>query len=212
MEKVTPSSGAARESSQFKEDTSIPGRFRAHLKDYAQSGYDRGHLGTFHSHTHTHTRIHTSTRTHTAFYMSAFLPHSFSLLLQPLLRTPAIRKRLWMRRSISPTSAHRSERVSTATTGPASRSLSLSLTFFLSLSLFLSLFSHPFSFSHTQAFVRHLAKKYACVYVITGPVYLPKRGSDGFFYVKYRVLGDPPTLAVPTHFFKTVSSLFLEYF
>ncbi|KAJ1979289.1 nuclease [Dimargaris xerosporica] len=40
----TPHSDPDRSHSTFKEDTSIPVMFRALLKDYFKSGYDRGHL------------------------------------------------------------------------------------------------------------------------------------------------------------------------
>ncbi|CAG8587402.1 9295_t:CDS:2 [Ambispora gerdemannii] len=36
--------GVERSKSHFKEDTNIPEKFRAMLKDYFKSGYDRGHL------------------------------------------------------------------------------------------------------------------------------------------------------------------------
>lgn len=35
--------GVDRDKSNFQEDTDIPEMFRAHLKDYVSSGYDRGH-------------------------------------------------------------------------------------------------------------------------------------------------------------------------
>ncbi|KAG1049156.1 hypothetical protein G6F43_008500 [Rhizopus delemar] len=36
-------SGVNRDNSDFREDTSLPDLFRAHLSDYKYSGYDRGH-------------------------------------------------------------------------------------------------------------------------------------------------------------------------
>ena len=56
--------------------------------------------------------------------------------------------------------------------------------------------------SYLERFVRGLVFKFDDVYVITGPMYLPKKEADGHFYVRYRVLGDPPNTSVPTHFFK----------
>jgi endonuclease G len=48
-----------------------------------------------------------------------------------------------------------------------------------------------------------LSKEYKDVYVVTGPLFLPtKEGSKWF--VKYQVLGNPPNVAVPTHFYKLV--------
>ncbi|CAJ0960373.1 unnamed protein product, partial [Mesorhabditis belari] len=49
--------------------------------------------------------------------------------------------------------------------------------------------------------VRHLAKKATNVYVMTGPLYLPRKETDGNLYVKYKVIGNNH-VAVPTHFFK----------
>jgi endonuclease G len=41
--------------------------------------------------------------------------------------------------------------------------------------------------------------------IITGPLYLPKQDENGTRYVKYRVIGDND-IAVPTHFFRLISS------
>jgi endonuclease G, mitochondrial len=54
--------------------------------------------------------------------------------------------------------------------------------------------------------VRDLTTDYQNVYVITGPLYLPKREKDGKCYVKYQVIGQND-VSVPTHFFKVI---FLE--
>eukprot|EP00127_Corallochytrium_limacisporum_P003736 Clim_evm68s152 gene=Clim_evmTU68s152 len=40
-------------------------------------------------------------------------------------------------------------------------------------------------------------------YIITGPLYMPTRRTDGKKYVEYEVIG-PNDVAVPTHFFKAV--------
>ena len=53
-----------------------------------------------------------------------------------------------------------------------------------------------------EHFIRNLTFKYDDVYVCTGPLYLPSLEEDGKWYVKYEVIGDPPNVAVPTHFFK----------
>ncbi|CEG47428.1 mitochondrial nuclease [Plasmopara halstedii] len=60
--------------------------------------------------------------------------------------------------------------------------------------------------SRLEGFMRHLAGQYNAIYVITGPLFLPKRNKQsGEFAVSYPVLGTPPdTIAVPTHFFKVV--------
>ncbi|CAJ0586733.1 unnamed protein product, partial [Mesorhabditis spiculigera] len=49
--------------------------------------------------------------------------------------------------------------------------------------------------------VRTLAKKNPNVYVMTGPLYMPRKEIDGNLYVKYKVIGKN-NVAVPTHFFK----------
>ncbi|KAG9097905.1 nuclease [Ceratobasidium sp. 370] len=42
------------------------------------------------------------------------------------------------------------------------------------------------------------------VFVFTVPLYLPKQDSDGKYRVTYEVIGNPPNVAVPTHFAKVV--------
>lgn len=59
--------------------------------------------------------------------------------------------------------------------------------------------------AHLEYFCRTLAKKYQSVRIVTGPLYLPKKDPvDGKFRVTYEVIGNPPSIAVPTHFFKLV--------
>ncbi|EGZ27865.1 hypothetical protein PHYSODRAFT_477390 [Phytophthora sojae] len=57
-----------------------------------------------------------------------------------------------------------------------------------------------------EGFMRHLAGKYDAIYVITGPLFLPKKNKrTGEYEVSYPVLSSPPdAIAVPTHFFKVV--------
>ncbi|KAJ8577719.1 hypothetical protein ON010_g1488 [Phytophthora cinnamomi] len=57
-----------------------------------------------------------------------------------------------------------------------------------------------------EGFMRHLAGQYNAIYVITGPLFLPKKNKrTGEYEVSYPVLGTPPdAIAVPTHFFKVV--------
>lgn len=47
-EHITPAStgagGGDRKHSIFQEDTAVPLKFRASLKDYFRSGFDRGHM------------------------------------------------------------------------------------------------------------------------------------------------------------------------
>jgi endonuclease G len=49
-----------------------------------------------------------------------------------------------------------------------------------------------------------LTQKYASVRVFTGPLYLPRQYPDGKWRVTYEVIGNPPSVAVPTHFFKVI--------
>ncbi|KAF9210148.1 nuclease [Haplosporangium sp. Z 27] len=59
--------------------------------------------------------------------------------------------------------------------------------------------------AHFENFCRTLTKKYRDVYVFTGPLYLPHQDpTDGKFYVKHEVIGNPPNIGVPTHFFKVI--------
>lgn len=59
--------------------------------------------------------------------------------------------------------------------------------------------------AHFEEFCRNLAKKYPSVRVVTGPLYLPKKDErDGKWRVSYEVIGNPPNVAVPTHFYKVV--------
>ncbi|CAI5728343.1 unnamed protein product [Peronospora destructor] len=57
-----------------------------------------------------------------------------------------------------------------------------------------------------EEFMRYLAGQYDAIYVITGPLFLPKKNKQtGEYEVSYPVLGAPPNaVAVPTHFFKIV--------
>lgn len=59
--------------------------------------------------------------------------------------------------------------------------------------------------AHFEDFCRNLAKRYPSVRVVTGPLYLPKRDErDGKWRVSYEVIGNPPNIAVPTHFYKII--------
>ncbi|PGH13087.1 hypothetical protein AJ80_06459 [Polytolypa hystricis UAMH7299] len=59
--------------------------------------------------------------------------------------------------------------------------------------------------AHFEDFCRRLTKKYPSVRIVTGPLYLPKRDSvDGKWRVSYEVIGNPPNVAVPTHFYKVI--------
>ncbi len=59
--------------------------------------------------------------------------------------------------------------------------------------------------AHFEDFCRRLTSKYPSVRVVTGPLYLPKRDkADGKWRVSYEVIGNPPNIAVPTHFYKVI--------
>lgn len=59
--------------------------------------------------------------------------------------------------------------------------------------------------AHFEDFCRRLTDRYPSVRIVTGPLYLPKRDpQDGKWYVKYEMIGNPPNVAVPTHFYKVI--------
>ncbi|KAK0558615.1 nuclease [Tilletia horrida] len=58
--------------------------------------------------------------------------------------------------------------------------------------------------AHTEDFVRRLTTSFADVYVFTVPLYLPRQDPDGKHRVTYEVIGNPPNVAVPTHFAKVI--------
>ncbi|GCE99222.1 nuclease [Zygosaccharomyces mellis] len=59
--------------------------------------------------------------------------------------------------------------------------------------------------AHFEYFCRQLTEKFNSVRIVTGPLYLPKQDPlDGKSRVTYEVIGNPPSIAVPTHFFKLI--------
>ncbi|KAH8591788.1 hypothetical protein B0O99DRAFT_631661 [Bisporella sp. PMI_857] len=59
--------------------------------------------------------------------------------------------------------------------------------------------------AHFEDFCRRLTTKYPSVRIVTGPLYLPKKDAvDGKWRVSYEVIGNPPNIAVPTHFYKVI--------
>ncbi|KAG0355420.1 nuclease [Podila minutissima] len=59
--------------------------------------------------------------------------------------------------------------------------------------------------AHFENFCRKLTNKYQDVYVITGPLYLPYQDPvDKKYYIKHEVIGNPPNIGVPTHFYKII--------
>ncbi|KAJ6016190.1 Extracellular Endonuclease subunit A [Penicillium herquei] len=58
--------------------------------------------------------------------------------------------------------------------------------------------------AHFEDFCRNLTQRYPSVRIVTGPLYLPQRDPDGKWRVNYEVIGNPPNVAVPTHFYKVI--------
>lgn len=59
--------------------------------------------------------------------------------------------------------------------------------------------------AHLEDFCRRLTHDYPSVRIVTGPLYLPRRDpTDGKWRVSYEVIGSPPNVAVPTHFYKVI--------
>jgi endonuclease G len=127
-----------RKHSYFSEDVGIPEKFRAKLKDYYRSGYDRGH------------------------------------------QVPAADAK-WSQDAMDATFA---------------------------LSNMCPQVGDGFNrdyWAHFEDFCRRLTVPYPSVRIVTGPLYLPKRDPvDGKWRVSYEVIGSPPNVAVPTHFYKVV--------
>lgn len=140
-EHITPeslaNSNADRKHSVFVEDITIPEMFRAKLKDYFRSGYDRGH------------------------------------------QVPAADAK-WSQEAMDDTFA---------------------------LSNMCPQVGDGFNrdyWAHFEDFCRRLTHSYPSVRIVTGPLYLPKRDQDGKWRVSYEVIGSPPNVAVPTHFYKVI--------
>lgn len=59
--------------------------------------------------------------------------------------------------------------------------------------------------AHLEDFCRRLTNSYPSVRIVTGPLYLPRRDPvDNKWRVSYEVIGNPPNIAVPTHFYKVI--------
>lgn len=141
VEHITPeslkNSNADRKHSLFVEDDAIPEKFRAKLKDYFRSGYDRGH------------------------------------------QVPAADAK-WSQQAMDDTFA---------------------------LSNMCPQVGEGFNrdyWAHFEDFCRRLTGRYPSVRIVTGPLYLPKKEADGKWRVSYEVIGNPPNVAVPTHFYKVI--------
>ncbi|ODN78749.1 hypothetical protein L202_04312 [Cryptococcus amylolentus CBS 6039] len=58
--------------------------------------------------------------------------------------------------------------------------------------------------AYTEDFCRRLTSNFEDVYVFTIPLYLPEKQNDGKWRVSYEVIGNPPSVSVPTHFAKVI--------
>ncbi|KAH3673777.1 hypothetical protein WICPIJ_009657 [Wickerhamomyces pijperi] len=133
----SPDGGVDRKKSIFKEDEAIPAKFRATLRDYFRSGYDRGHQAPA-----ADAKFNQQAMNET-FYLTNISPQ----------QGEGFNREYW---------------------------------------------------AYLEQFCRDLTKKYRDVRIVTGPLYLPKRDPDGKYRVHYEVIGNPPNIAVPTHFYKLV--------
>ncbi|KAJ4416436.1 nuclease [Gnomoniopsis sp. IMI 355080] len=142
VEHITPASLATRDGdrkhSVFAEDTAVPEKFRAHLKDYFRSGFDRGHQVPAADCKWSQTAMNDT------FFLSNMCPQVGE----------GFNRDYW---------------------------------------------------AHFEDFCRRLTERYPSVRIVTGPLYLPKRDpQDGKWYTKYEMIGNPPSVAVPTHFYKVI--------
>lgn len=142
VEHITPASLAQRNGdrkhSVFAEDAAVPDPFRARLKDYARSGYDRGHQVPAADCKWSQTAMDET------FYLSNMCPQVGD----------GFNRDYW---------------------------------------------------AHLEDFCRRLTDRYPSVRIVTGPLYLPKRDpADGKWYTRYEMIGNPPAVAVPTHFYKVI--------
>ncbi|KAF3923798.1 Nuclease [Arthrobotrys entomopaga] len=137
-----------RKNSTFLEDTSVPELFRARLKDYFRSGYDRGHMVS---------------------------KHPVQIIIAPAADAKFDQE-------------------------------AMNQTFYLTnmCPQVGEGFNRDY-WAHFEDFCRRLTSKYRSVRVITGPLYLPKLGDDGKWRVTYEMIGSPPNVAVPTHFYKIIA-------
>ncbi|OCL02542.1 hypothetical protein AOQ84DRAFT_357331 [Glonium stellatum] len=140
-EHITPASvaikDADRKNSIFAEDFSIPEKFRAKLKDYFRSGYDRGHQAPAGD----------------AQWSQEAMDETFLLSNMCPQVGNGFNRDYW---------------------------------------------------AYFEDFCRRLTGKYPSVRIVTGPLYLPHKEPDGKWRVSYEVIGDPPNVAVPTHFYKVI--------
>ncbi|KAI9762198.1 MAG: protein translocase subunit [Chaenotheca gracillima] len=141
-EHITPESlsikNGDRKHSYFAEDDAVPEKFRAKLKDYFRSGYDRGHQVPAADAKWGQDAMNDT------FYLTNMCPQVGD----------GFNRDYW---------------------------------------------------AHVEDFCRRLTNTYPSVRIVTGPLYLPRRDPvDGKWRVTYEVIGAPPNVAVPTHFYKVI--------
>lgn len=134
-ESLKRGNGVDRKKSVFREDELIPLKFRARLRDYFRSGYDRGH----------------NAPAADAKFSQQAMDETFALSNMSPQVGDGFNRDYW---------------------------------------------------AHLEDFARRLTQRYDSVRVMTGPLYLPHQDGDDKFRVRYEVIGSPPNVAVPTHFFK----------
>jgi endonuclease G len=139
---LTAGAGVNRSKSVFKADRDIPTMFRAQLKDYISSGFDRGHQAPAAD----------------AVFTQEALDQTFLLTnMAPQIGVG------FNRQCKSPIS------------GMADKDMSLTD-------------QHGFlDWAYVEGFVRDLVGPYNDVWVWTGPLFLPQKGEDNKFYMKYQV-------------------------
>lgn len=129
--------GVDRKKLVFKEDEQIPLKFRARLRDYFRSGYDRGH----------------NVPAADVKFSQQAMDETFALSNIAPQVGDGFNRDYW---------------------------------------------------AHLEDFCRRLTQRYDSVRVMTGQLFLPQKGPDDKWRVTYEVIGLPPNVAVPTHFFKLV--------
>lgn len=134
-ESLKRGNGVDRKKSVFREDELIPLKFRARLRDYFRSGYDRGH----------------NAPAADAKFSQQAMDETFALSNMSPQVGDGFNRDYW---------------------------------------------------AHLEDFARRLTQRYDSVRVMTGPLYLPRQDADDKYRVLYEVIGSPPNVAVPTHFFK----------
>lgn len=134
---IKSAEGVDRKKSVFREDETIPMKFRSRLRDYFRSGYDRGHNAPAADAKFTQNAMDET------FYLTNISPQVGD----------GFNRDYW---------------------------------------------------AHFEDFARRLTKKYLDVRIMTGPLFLPKKCEDDKFRVTYEVIGSPPNIAVPTHFYKLI--------